>query len=272
LREFSLTCENATHVYDELVVPTLRRMINLEKLSLSLLIDCQRRFIDGNHFKANVLRHMPRLQDFLFNIRSVMRHELDLLHLQTNEDIQSTLTDLTAHPVVSYIDYFFREREGHCHFYTSPYSLLEYESVSNNFPRESFFNVQHVSLFDERPFEHAFFLRLAEAFPSMRTLTVKNEAAQVEKQNQHSWTENEGVPMIRYPSLRTLHLLRVHDDYVEQFFFDTRTLFSDDMRVGIYPSQLKRVTHDFRRDETRLNYSKVNSFNFYKEKDWSPFL
>ena len=267
-----MTCESSTYVYDELVVPTLQRMINLEKLSLSLVIDCKRRFIDGNHLKANVLRYMPRLQDFVFNIRSIMQHEADLVHLQTNENIQFTLKDLTKHPVISYIDHFSHEQEGHCHFYTSPYALLKYQYVSNNFPREIFLNVRQVSLFDERPFEHSFFLRLAQSFPSMRTLIVKNEAAQMEKHHQQSCSKNERVPMIRYPSLRSLHLLRVHDDYVEQFFFDTRTVFSDEMHVSMHSSQLKRVTHDFSREETRINYFRVKSFDFYDERDWSQVL
>ena len=243
-------------------------MINLEKLSLFLVIDCERRFIDGNHLKENVTRHMPRLEDFTFNIRSIMPLDVDPVHLPTTEDIRCTLTDLTKYPVVSYVDYFRNDGHGHCHIYTCPYSLIDYEYVSNNLPNRLFANVRRLSLFDERPFEHSFFLRLAQSFPSMTILTVKNEAAQLEKQDQQSCNDNERVPMIRYPSLRNLNLPCVHDDYVEQFFFSTRTCFSNGMHVGVHPSQLKRVTHVLMRDETRINYSKVKSFYFYSEIDW----
>ena len=240
-------------------------MIELEKLSLSLVIDCQRRFIDGNHLKENVIRHMPRLEDFVFNIRSIMPLSLDPVHLPTNEEIRCTLTDLTKYPVISYLDYFPIEGSGHCHIYTRPYPSMEYEYVSNNLASEVFANVRRVSLFDERPFEHSFFLRLAQSFPSMRTLSVVNEAAQLEKPHQQLCGEEERLPVIRYPSLRELVLIPVHDDYVEQFFFATRTFFSHGMHVCISRSQMKRVTHDFMRDETRINYSEVKSFTL-----WDP--
>ena len=186
MKEFSLTCCNETDAYEEVVVPTLQRMINLEKLSLSLVIGCARRLIDGNYLKANVTRHMPRLEDFVFNIRSIMPLDVDPVHLPTDEDIRCTLTDLTKHPVIFYVDYFRNDGHGHCHIYTSPYALIKYVNVSNNFPGGLFANVRKVSLFDERPFKHSFFLRLAQSFPSMETLTVVNQAAQLEKQDQQS--------------------------------------------------------------------------------------
>ena len=238
-------------------------MINLKKLSLSLEIDYQERFVDGNHLKENVIRHMPRLEDFMFNIRSTIRPNFNPVHLPTNEEIRSTLRDLTKYTVVSYRDNFPNRGHGHCHIYTSPYSWMEYRHVSNSFASEVFANVQHVTCFDERPFEHSFFLRLAQSFPSMRVLNLSNRAAQLGKPRQQSCDEKERLPVIRYPSLRELALLNAHDDYVEQFFFATRTFFSNGMHVCTYRSQLTRVTHDFLRDETRVNCSKVKSFDLW---------
>jgi hypothetical protein len=238
-------------------------MINLEKLSLSVVIYCERSFIDGNHLKENVICHMSRLEDFVFNIRSIMQLKSGPVHLPTNEEIRCTLTDLTNYPVVSYLDYFLTGGIGHCHIYTSPNSSIEFNHVSNNLPSEVFSNVRRVSIFDERAFEHSFFLRLAQSFPSMSTLSVTNAAAQLEKAHQQPCDEKERLPVIRYPSLRQLVLLCVHDDYVEQFFFATRTFFSSGMHVCIRRSQLKRVRHDHMRSETQMNYSKVKSFTFW---------
>ena len=265
MRDFSLKCSSPSDAYDEVVVPTLQRMINLKKLSLSLVIACERRFVDGNHLKAHILRHMPRLEDFRFNIRSIMPLDFDPAHLPTDEDIRCTFEHLTKHSIISYVDYFPNDGEGHCHFYTSPYSLIDYEYVSNSLPEGLFAHVRNVELYDERPFEHSFFLRLAQAFPSMKTLSIINLAAQTEKQGQQSCDEHGDVPLIRYPSLQGINFLDVHDDYVEQFFFHTRTFFSDDIHVTIDASQLERVTHNYMRDETRINYSKVKSFDFWNE-------
>ena len=87
----------------------------------------------------------------------------------------------------------------------------------------------------------------------------------MEKQHGQSCDENQRVPIIVYPSLRKLYLVDVHDDYIEQFFFETKTFFNDDVYVTVYPDQFKRVTHDFMRDETRINYSKVKHLNFSKK-------
>jgi hypothetical protein len=261
LEEFSLSSGSPVVVYEQVVVPTLQRMINLKKFSLSLEIDWQERFIDGNHLKENVIRHMPRLEDFMFNIRSIMSLNSASVHLPTNEEIRSTLTDLTKYPIVSYRDDFANLEDGHCHIYTSPYSWMVYHDVSNSFASEVFSNVQHVTCYDERPFEHSFFVRLAHSFPSMRVLTLTNRAAQLEKPRQRPCDEKERLPVVRYPALRKLELLNVHDDYVEQFLFATRTFFSNGMHVCNYRSQMKRVTHDFMRDETIMNCSKVKTFD-----------
>jgi hypothetical protein len=261
LEEFSLSSGYSGVSYEDVVIPTLQRMINLKKLSLSLEIDFQERFIDGNHLQDNVIRHMPRLEHFMFNIRSIIRPNYNPVHLSTNEEIRSTLTDLTKSPIVSYRDDFAKWGEGHCHIYTSPYSWMEYHYVSNSFASEVFSNVQHITCYDERPFEHSFFLRLAHSFPSMRVLTLTNQAAQLEKACQQPCDEKERLPVVRYPSLRKLELLEVHDDYVEQFLFETRTFFSNGMHVCNDRSQMKRVTKDFMRDETRLNCSKVKTFD-----------
>ena len=220
--------------------------------------------MDGNHLKGNVLRYMPHLKDFVFNIRSIMKFDAASTSLPTDEMIRSSLTGVTKHPITSYIDYFFDKKEAHCHIYTKPYVLIEYEYLSNKFSNELFANVRNVSLYDERPFEHSFFMRLAESFPSMELLSLKNKKAQMEKKDDQSCDENQRVPIITYPSLKELYFVVVHDDYIEQFFFDTRTLFNNDMYVSVWNNQFKRVTHDFMRDKTRMNYSKVKDFDFFK--------
>ena len=253
---------NETDAYDEWIVPTFRRMINLEKLSLHLLIQCQRRFIDGNTLKDNFLSHIPQLKDFVFDIRSIVQLDEGEFDLQSDEEIQSTLTDLTTHQTITYVDHFHEEGNAHCHFYTYPSLLIKYQYLSNRFQGELLENVQRVELFDERPFELTFFMRIAQSFPSMKTLRVTNRTPQQEKQDHQLSNEKQRLPIIRYRSLQKLILLRVHDDYLEQFLFDTKTIFSNDLRLCCYEDQLKRVTNNFMREETKVNYSKVKSFDW----------
>ncbi|CAF4303127.1 unnamed protein product, partial [Rotaria sordida] len=49
--------------------------------------------------------------------------------------------------------------------------MIHYENITNNFSGGLFKCVQTVRLFDERPFEHTFFMRFAQAFPFSKYLT-----------------------------------------------------------------------------------------------------
>ncbi|CAF4009601.1 unnamed protein product [Rotaria sp. Silwood1] len=146
-------CE--TCFYDELIVPLLQRMVNLEKLILNFAANCQKTFIDGNNLKKNIISHMSRLNIFTFNIRSKI-YFYDQMHLLSNEDIKNTLTNLG-------------------------YSLIYYDNITNNFSGGLFKYVRRVSLFDDRPFEHEFFIRIAQAFPFLKQLTVNNLTPQNRK-------------------------------------------------------------------------------------------
>ena len=69
-----------------------------------------------------------------------------------------------------------------------------------------------VTLFDERPFEHSFFLRLAQSFPSMTSVgRGQSSSTTGETTSTAVRREKERVPVIRYPSLRKLFLNYVHD-------------------------------------------------------------
>ncbi|CAF5007319.1 unnamed protein product, partial [Rotaria sp. Silwood1] len=169
LKCFSLASNSETYVYDELIVPNLRRMSNLEKLSLHLVIECKVRFIDGANLKRNIIIHMPNLNEFTFNIRSIILIN-DQTHLLSNEDIQHTLTSLSDHQVISCVDYFPSNKTGQCHFYTYPHTRVHYDNITNNFPGGLFKHVRIATLFDERPFEHTFFIQIAQAFPFLNEL------------------------------------------------------------------------------------------------------
>ena len=52
--------------------------------------------------------------------------------------------------------------------------MLHYENITKNFPDVLFECVQYVTLFDERPFEDTFFIRVVQAFPFLKDLTVRN--------------------------------------------------------------------------------------------------
>ena len=103
-------------------------------------------------------------------------------------------------------------------------------------------------------------------------MCVDNETPQQEKQDHQLLNENQRLPIIAYPSLRRLVLLCVHDDYLEQFLLETKTFLSSSLQLSCKERQLKRVTDNFMREQTEVNYAKGKSFDFFTDIDFSNVL
>jgi len=93
--------------------------------------------------------------------------------------------------------------------------LKVYNNITNHFRGGLFTSVTTVSLYDEYPLEDEFFLRIAQSFPFMKELTIKNRKAQNNKPNNN----DQILSIIEYPNLIRLDLTNTHDNYVELFFF-----------------------------------------------------
>ncbi|CAF4621798.1 unnamed protein product [Rotaria sp. Silwood2] len=63
--------------------------------------------------------------------------------------------------------------------------------------------------------------------------------------------------IIDYPHLKYIDFKDTHDDYVEQFLLDTKTILPYDVDIYVDYKTLKRVTHNFRRNATQINCSKA---------------
>ncbi|CAF2045231.1 unnamed protein product [Rotaria magnacalcarata] len=233
--------ERDTDKYNELIVPLVSRMTNLEELNLHVVVYCEKRFIDGYDLKRNVISRLLQLNKFVFNIRSRLPLN-DQAYLSSNEDCQRSFND---------------RKEGQCHIYSSPYPAKYYEYITNNFPDGLFKYVREFSLYDERPFEHEFFIKIAKSFPFMEKLTVYNNKPQLSKFDERSTDDNRHLSVIQYPYLRLLDLFDAHDDYAEQFLLEFKTCLPIKVDLHVHFSTLSRVTHNFTRNATRMNCAKI---------------
>ncbi|CAF3375804.1 unnamed protein product, partial [Rotaria sp. Silwood2] len=258
LKRFSLYSDMRTLVYDEIIVPFLHRMLNLEKLDLHLKVDRHKGFINGNDFKKNIINYMPRLNKFTFNIR-LINHISNKINLPSNEDIQYTFKDFKDNQVISCIDFFQEEQFRYCHIYSYPYRMKYYDNISNNFPGGLFKYVHQVSLYDEYPFEYEFFRRIEKSFPFMKELTVINVKPQKNKLYRKSKNDNQDLSTIKYPHLTSLNLVQVHDDYLEQFLVDTEMCLPNHVHLSVNYEAMKRVTENFTRNTIRINCAKLAS-------------
>ena len=112
--------------------------------------------------------------------------------------------------------------------------MLYFDGITNSFLGGLFRYVRDVQLVDERPFEHTFFLSIAQTFPSLECLRVKNFEPQICKDDQDNMNNND-----------LLH---------------TRTCFSNPILLFIGYNTIQRVTHNFTRDATRVNCEMVERF------------
>lgn len=225
-------------------------MSNLEELNLYFVMFGRKTFIEGNQLK-NMINYMPRLNKFMFNIRSKISVE-NPINLPSNENIQYTFKNL-KYKIISSIEYSPKEKHGQCHVYSYPYIWKDYNNITNHFSGGLFKSVREVSLVDKRPFNHEFFLRIAQSFPFLKKISIDNNKQQCRKSDD----DNKNLSIIQYPYLTELDLLDAHQDYVEQFLNDNKTCLPADVYLYVHHEIVKKVTYNFTRDETRSNYSKI---------------
>lgn len=231
-------------------------MSKLEKLSLYLSVQNTNRFIDGNDLKENILNSMPQLNRFHFDFRSTifLKDEIDY---PSNEDILDSFKDFSNNKIISCVNYFPESKQGHCHIYSDPFISRTYENIANNFSGGIFACVSEVSLFDEHPFQHEFFAQIAQSFPFMKRLTITNRKPQNDKRCKKFQNNTPDLLLITYPNLKCIDFKDCHDDYVEQFLLDIKTCLSYSIDIYVNYKTLKRVTHNFKRNATKINCSKV---------------
>lgn len=247
-----------SYLYDELILPLLFRMTNLEKLILDFHVYHDKP-IDGDHLEKELIRHLTKWNNFMFNIRSIISLSF-LSYLPSIEDIQCSFRNFKDYPVISYVDCFTEKHQCHCHVYSYPLRLTYYKDISNSFPGCLFECVRQVSLYDEQPFEHHFLLRIAQSFPLLREWTLHNKKPQ--KNEYQEWSS------IEYRHLEKLDLVQVDESHVEQFLLNTKTTLLNNVEIFVAYGSLQNDTHRFTRDATRSNCAKIKSLLLFRQPDF----
>ncbi|CAF4203359.1 unnamed protein product [Adineta steineri] len=247
LKYFSLICYNHICTYDNRIIPLLHRMPNLEQLLLCLTVRSHNGLIDGTHLQNGILIYMPFLKSFACDIRTRNLNN-GLLPILSNDDIRQTLSNIRHGPMIGSIRYFLTNSML-CHVFTLPFAFDRLQYLTNNFPDVLFDRVCYLSISDSFSFEHEFFIRLFQAFPSLKHLTVMNTTAQ---QN-----NNQSYSLIEFKNLSYLNVMAADISYLEQFLLNTRTNLPSLTELHANYRHLKYVTEDFTRDATRFNCTKI---------------
>ncbi|CAF2628405.1 unnamed protein product [Rotaria sp. Silwood2] len=117
----------------------------------------------------------------------------------------------------------------------------------------------------------SFFLRIVQSFPYAENLYVINRKLQNRKQSNELINDNQNLYAIEYFFLSELRIVNVHDDYIEEFLFDTKACFPNNVIVlYIKYESLKRVTQYHKRCYT--NCAKIDKLYLYDEPKRSNSL
>ncbi|CAF1368911.1 unnamed protein product [Adineta steineri] len=279
LKCFSLISFRETIEYDTKIVPLLRHMSKLEKLTLSLIVDRRNSFIDGHHLVNDVLSEMSHLHTFIFNIitdRVIIEEEF----LPTRDNILCPLIE-KGYNADCYTDYCTINK-GQCHIYSLPLTLERMDVFTNKFPDSCLFmNVRHFAArLIWRPFEHEFFAQISRAFPLLNKLEIHNILAQNKKITYQQDGYEQTSSVIQFPHLTELDLSGSSLDYVEQFLFDFYTRLTSLNTLHVEYELLLFATQYFTEDAARANCLKVKHIFFnqkprtYPEnfRDYFPLL
>ncbi|CAF3298751.1 unnamed protein product [Rotaria sp. Silwood2] len=96
---------------------------------------------------------------------------------------------------------------------------------------------------------------------------------EIQNQQFHELSNNnENLSVIKYSVLNELIIIDVHDDYIEEFLLDTTTNLPNNIFLCVKYESLKRVTHNFTRDATRINCAKINELELFSETKCSNYL
>ncbi|CAF1173244.1 unnamed protein product [Rotaria sp. Silwood1] len=146
--------------------------------------------------------------------------------------------------------------------------MQHYGYISNNFLGGLYSYVCVVSLYDEHPFEHEFFLRISRSFPFMHKLPLVSLHAQNRKQSNKSIDDNQKLSIIRHFYLTELDIQHVHDDYIEEFLSDMKTCLQNDIFLEVNFKSLERIAHNFKKDDTRINCGEINKMYLYRKVEY----
>jgi hypothetical protein len=228
----------------------------LEELPLYLFILGGSTFIAGTHLDNKILIHMPRLHTFTYYIAS----ENDIVHSDipiSNLDIQRTFINMEHRQMACMVDYY-EPRIMICRIFSLPFKFHRLQNIGNNIPNIVFESVTHLKLWDKDEFKHEFFVRLTRAFPFLQKLSIWNIKSPFLRCHEFHLRDKDWCSIVEYPHLISLNIKHVPSHYVEHFLNETKTHLPRLRELKVNSYNLKKVTKNFTRNETRCNCARVN--------------
>jgi hypothetical protein len=271
-----LECYRLIDKYDEKILPLLHRMTYLERLTLYLRIENRDIFIDSTHLQNEILLYMPHLHSFTFYIATYDDTD-DLFRYVPSQTIQQIATNIGHQQPMADIINYIKSGQVICSIFSLPFVYDQFHNIGNIFPDILFKYVTYLVVRDIVPFNHQFFLRVARSFPLLDKLHVINLELQSSCNiNSLSSNDSQSYSIAKYPHLTTLNVRRGNINNVEEFLNETKTCLPYLTKLITNYNDLKIVTKNFTREETRQNCTKIKELLLFnrliQEKDFCPYF
>lgn len=252
---FSFKCYLPIQQYDQKVLSLLRRMSHLEKLTLYLRVKNRDAFIDSSHLENEIFLYMPQLRSYTFYISTYIT--IDSFHYIPSQDSQRIITNIRQQSMTSIINYI-DTNEAVCHIFSLPFIFDRIEDLGNIFPDSVFNYVTYLLVEDIYPFNHEVFIRVARSFPLLNHFRIVNLEQQSSRYISSVSSNNTPSNAIaEYHHLTLLNLRCVNTDYIEQFLNEAKTYVPCLTELTVSYNDLRIVTNNFTKEETRRNCAKV---------------
>ncbi|CAF1175989.1 unnamed protein product [Adineta steineri] len=191
LKYFSFKYDNLINSYDTNILPLLRRMKYLEKLTLYLRVQNRSTFIDKTHLENEILSYIPTLQLFTFYI-STYNKTIDLFHNMVAQQSTIYIKNQHVNSIINYISSW----TAVCSIFSIPFEFHRLQDIGNLFPNIIFNHVTYLLVQDIIPLNHEFFIRVARAFPLLKTLRVFNLESQSSNNTNTCLSKNNNSNLI----------------------------------------------------------------------------
>ncbi|CAF4805014.1 unnamed protein product, partial [Rotaria sp. Silwood1] len=255
LKCFSLICYRRLDIYDEHILPLLHHMTCLEKLTIYLCISKRDKFIDNSHLENEILRYMPHLHSFIFYISTYYDRADDLFHYVPRHDIQQITVNIKHQQYMVNMINYININQAVYSIFSLPFTFQRIRDVGNKFPDIIFKYVTHLVVQDIVLFNHEFFLRVSRSFPLLHRLSVINPILQSSSDmNSFLFNDSQSCSIAKYPHLTTLSVAgEANINNIEEFLNETKTSVPCLISLRATYNDLKSVTKNFTREETRNN-------------------
>jgi uncharacterized protein (DUF433 family) len=230
-------------------------MSHLEELTLYIRILDRSTPITGTHLDNEILIHMPRLHTFTFYIASENIIGDPSIRI-SDSDIKRAFRNLEHRQVACMVDYYVSFKMIY-RVFSLPFKFDRLEDITNNLPNIVFNSVTHLKLWDIDPFKHEFFIRLARAFPFLRSLSIWSIRAPFWRLGELHLRDKDWCSIVEYPHLISLDVKEANTYYAEHFLNERKTHLPHLTELKVTYNDLKIATENFTSDETRRNCARV---------------